>query len=486
MKRTIFALTFLSAVAGLTHSTSARADAAREAEELADKAMNEDFLATDFRGALVKVKKAIAKCRACEKPLRARLLRDLGILYLTGFKNKRAAAYNIKAAIKLDPDVPLPAEFATPEIRQIFVEAGANPAMLLHTPTKEQQADTPVPVFAELLGEAPEAMVMLHFRGGGASEFTPKRMEKNGDYYGALIPCNAVKNQISVEYYVVVKLADEVVSTAGSQDAPIEVQLLENFEDEPRRLPGQEPPDKCEPPKKTSFLDDDEPPPKPKKKKKKEKKSFYLSLGVQQDIALIGGDDVCTPENQNEGPFYCFRSDGEQYQGQPVEGQFDKVDSGFEPATTRVLLGAELRLAEELSAFAKAGYVFGTGPTPEDVSGSLQFHGELGLKYWFTSSGAMPAEGFGIYAALSGGAGQVDADRSVPILEDASRPTQQQNPPNQQVDAWAKYGQVFVAAGPGLWWALGPGALMLDVRGMFLFPTTGFALGPGLSYGIGF
>lgn len=480
-------VTLAGAVAALSILGTAHAGPAEDAQKLADQAMNEDFLATDFKGALKKLKTALKMCGGCENPVKARLYRDLGLLYATGFNNKGAALVNFQKAVKLDKDVTLPRAYASDDVKKLFLKAGGRKETLLHDAVNEQKKNTPVPIYAELLGEVPDAILTVHYRVQGQKVFKELAMDARSGGFGAYLPCDAVLNKDSIEYYVTVNRADKTVATSGSDEKPFSVELAEEIDGEVRSLPGDSEPQSCAKPATPDLGDDDlddEPPP-PEEEPKREHKSVWLSIGVQQDLALVGGTDICTSASQESGPFYCFREDGIQYQGAPVEGEYDKIDTGFVPATTRILLGLDISLSESLSAFGKAGYAFGTGPTPEGLTESLKFHAEAGLKLWLTSSGAFPTEGLGVYVAGSGGLGQVDAVKNVPVKERRDVTTPQPNPDGQQVDAWAKYGQGFGALGVGFFYPLGPGALLLDLRGMYLFPSSGFVAAPALGYGIG-
>lgn len=457
-----------------------------EADQLASQAMNEDFLATDFKGALAKLKQALKICAGCEKPQQAKLYRDLGILYASGFNNKGAALVNFQKAVKLDKDVALPRAYASPEIKALFLKAGGRKETLLHDAANEQQLNTPVPIYAELLGEVADAILTAHYRVEGQKVFRELALDKRGSGFGGYLPCEAVLRKKSIEYYVTVMVGGGIVSSSGSEAAPFTVKLVPEVDGEVRSLPGDSAPEACAKPVIPDDDDDDyEEPVEPKPEPKRGHKSMYLSLGVQQDLPLVGGDDICTSQAQDDGPFYCFRSDGSQYRGAPVLGRFDKIDSGFAVGTTRVLLGFDLELASSVSAFVKAGYAFGTGPSPEGSPESLVFHGEGGLKYWFTSSGVFPTEGLGVYAAGSGGLAQIDAKKTVPVQERTDIVSAQANPPGQNVDAWGKYGQGFASLGLGFFYPLGPGAVILDLRGMMLFPSSAIAAAPALSYGLG-
>lgn len=480
------AFALATTLAALAWLQTAHAGPAEESLRLADQALNEDFLATDFKAALKKLKTALNKCRGCEAPVKARLYRDLGLLYATGFNNKRAALFNFQKAVKLDKGVTLPRAYASPDVKKLFLKAGGRKETLLHDAVNEQKKNTPVPIYAELLGDVPDAILTVHYRVEGQKVFRELPMEARSGGFGAYLPCDAVLNKDSVEYYVTVNLADELVSTSGSEDKPFVVELAEEIDGEVRSLPGDSEPNGCAKPV-TPDLDDDlddEPPP-PKEEPKREHKNVWLSLGVQQDLALVGGTDICTSDAQEAGPFYCFRADGSQYQGAPVEGKYDKIDTGFVPATTRVLIGLDIGLSDSISAFGKAGYAFGTGPTAEGLTESLKFHAEAGLKLWLTSSGAFPTEGLGVYVAGSGGLGQVDAKKNVPVEERRDVTTPQLNPDGQQVDAWGKYGQGFAALGVGFFYPLGPGAMLLDLRGMYMLPSSTLVAAPALGYAIG-
>ncbi|MCB9585723.1 MAG: hypothetical protein H6718_10005 [Polyangiaceae bacterium] len=485
--RPLHYLSFACALGAFGWLSVAHAGPAEDSLKLADQAMNEDFLATDFKGALKKLKTALKKCAKCENPVKARLYRDLGLLYATGFNNKGAALVNFQKAVKLDKAVTLPRAYASEDVKKLFLKAGGRKETLLHDAVNEQKKNTPVPIYAELLGEVPDAVLTVHYRVEGQKVFKELAMDSRSGGFGAYLPCESVLNKDSIEYYVTVNRADKLVSTSGSEELPFKVEMAEEIDGEVRSLPGDSEPQSCAKPVTPDLDDDDlddEPPP-PEEEPKRKHKNVWVSLGVQKDLALVGGTDICTSSSQEAGPFYCFREDGSQYQGAPVEGLYDKIDTGFVPATTRVMLGLDIGLTDSLSAFGKAGYVFGTGPTPDGLAESLKFHAEAGLKLWLTSSGAFPTEGLGVYVAGSGGLGQVDAKKNVPVQERTDVTTRQPNPPGQQVDAWAKYGQGFGALGVGFFYPLGPGAVMLDLRGMYMLPSSGFVAAPALGYGIG-
>jgi hypothetical protein len=101
------------------------------ATELADDAMQGDYLAMRFKPAEKKLKKAIARCRqGCSAAVRARLHRDLAVVYIAGTKQSSAGEREMKRALEADPALELDADFATPEVERAFLAAGGRSAAL--------------------------------------------------------------------------------------------------------------------------------------------------------------------------------------------------------------------------------------------------------------------------------------------------------------------------------------------------------------------
>ncbi|HEY3667641.1 MAG TPA: hypothetical protein VGL19_16670 [Polyangiaceae bacterium] len=111
----------------LPHTALAGAkDAA--ATRLDTRAMQTDYLATDFKKAEEKLKKAIASCgkSACSSELVARLHRDLATVYIAGTKQVPKGKAELKLALAADPELELDKDLTTPELRKAFLAAGGH------------------------------------------------------------------------------------------------------------------------------------------------------------------------------------------------------------------------------------------------------------------------------------------------------------------------------------------------------------------------
>ena len=215
-------------------------------------------------------------------------------------------------------------------------------------------------------------------------------------------------------------------------------------------------------------------------------KKAWLRAELHQEIAFIGGDDVCSPVSQDNGEFYCFRSDGVQYIGAPVMGQYDNVKAGFAVATTRLLLGLDYVLAKKVAVGGAAGVAFrGGGPTPALGSDFFPWQVEIRGDY-FVAGETMAPKKLRVAAFLATGMAQVDAMHEVGVFEDRTLVTQQVNPNSQKVEAWKRLGRGFIAPGVFAWIPLGPGAVSVELRFMVMFPATSLVASPGIGYALGF
>jgi hypothetical protein len=98
------------------------------ATKLDNRAMQTDYLATDFKKAEEKLKKALAACgkSACSSELVARLHRDLATVYIAGTKQVPKGKSELKLALAADPDLQLDKDLTTPELRKAFLAAGGH------------------------------------------------------------------------------------------------------------------------------------------------------------------------------------------------------------------------------------------------------------------------------------------------------------------------------------------------------------------------
>jgi hypothetical protein len=111
------------------------------AQRAADHAMNDLFMATKFEEAKAALEDGIQRCESgCSDKTRARLYRDLGVVYVTGFRDSKRGGKAFKRARALNPDIVLDPVITTPEVQSAF-DASASGASAAPSSTV---AETPV------------------------------------------------------------------------------------------------------------------------------------------------------------------------------------------------------------------------------------------------------------------------------------------------------------------------------------------------------
>jgi hypothetical protein len=149
-------LSVLACAAVLSAPSVAKAQAKdAEATSLADKAIQEDYLATKFDAAVKKLKKAVKLCAKgkCSDSVLARVHRDLGTVYIAGQNKREPGKAELKKALELDPNLELDESLTTPELQSAFEEVGgkpkAEPPPEEPTETLEETPPPPPPVEEE-------------------------------------------------------------------------------------------------------------------------------------------------------------------------------------------------------------------------------------------------------------------------------------------------------------------------------------------------
>jgi hypothetical protein len=261
------------AIAMLCMTTNAHAqgkvDAAAKA--LQKKAMEEDYLSTEFTKAADKLEKAIAQCGTdkCAPALRSRLKRDLGVVQIGGAIDKEKGIHNFVEAIKIDPAVTLEADIRTKDLDAAFAEAkkraagggGEKPAVekpaggtkgqpqgdFVHTPAPEQTIRTPIPVYVEYEGDAQLSKVIVRYKGFGMTDWKTVELKKMGEKaFGGLLPCGDVQ-QGTTQYYIQgFDPNNDPVATGGDRNNPYKVPVRSEKVEEPPHLPNASPPNQCQ------------------------------------------------------------------------------------------------------------------------------------------------------------------------------------------------------------------------------------------------
>jgi hypothetical protein len=245
-------------------------------------------------------------------------------------------------------------------------------------------------------------------------------------------------------------------------------------------------------------------------------RGHWLGFHVAQDVAMVGGSNVCDPNlGQMSDSYACFLAgtDDRPFTHTPYP-LTDGFSDGLVVATTRVLVSYDYSLLRHVSAGGRLGYAFGGGPpagqTPAtDGTGSggtafFPFHAEVRLTLWILP----PSAPFSAYLGASGGIAQVDAKTTVNErdcttdaqfgLPDASEEAAFEACriasadfdwtalPAVKVDAWKKLGQGFYGLHLGAGVALTERLrAVANVNLMFFTPATGVVFEPSLGVMLG-
>lgn len=214
-----------------------------------------------------------------------------------------------------------------------------------------------------------------------------------------------------------------------------------------------------------------------------------LLVLVRQDVAWIDGVDPCSAVSQTRGDFSCFRSSSTQYLGTPDPRRAIAVE-GFHPATMRFLGGYERFFGEQVALTGIVGVVLhGGGPEPvgRDAQPFLPLHLELDTAFWPWGATSDRAH-IRPFAVAGGGLAQIDARFQLTVHEDPDAvpaASQLDNPPQQDLDVYAKRGTGFVDFGLGLEGRIsGPLTARGRMLGLWSFPRPGANLAFDLGIGV--
>jgi hypothetical protein len=519
-----------------------------EAKKLAEAAIYEDYLNLQFDAAIEKLKQAQALCEeGCGRSVQAMVLRDLGVVYFAGKEDKAAALEHFKQAFQADPFVKLDEDLSSDEIKAAFDEArvavgapsssdsggdsldtdaaaaGAT-ATGSHTPPAEQAVDTPVPLF--MTSAADTDAVKLMYRTPGQDKFRSMGLRRYKNGWAGEVDCESVsKKPGTMEYYFV--MYDEMGREAGRVGDEFEtfsLPIKANISGPGPALPDQSPPGSCK-----ELQAADCPPGFPgcetfegedwaqaaEEDVVADAPSFWLTLGFQQDFLLMpASSGACLTESEygcyygadyrdptetlrdsmgrevtTDGVNYDFSEAGLRQNG--VYYGAGAVGSGFALATQRILLGFDYAATPSILVGLRGGFALGGGPQKPGGAAFIPVHIEGRLAYWF---GGAHTGAFRPYAQVSGGLAQVDAKVTVDIvdtqaIQECARlgTTYGSSCLRRTVNAWRKTGTVFGSAGFGALIATSQNTgVIVEGRGMFMFPEAGVALSAQAGFSIGF
>jgi hypothetical protein len=464
--------------------------------KLDDEALGKDYLETSFIRAEQRLQQAIGMCgkALCSPGVLAQLHRDLGVVQLAGLGKVDAGKADFKKAIELDPDIALDPDFATPELRKAFDQArGAKapkpepkPAPrkgIAHDVVIAQALATPIPVYATF-GGGGSPRLRVWYKAVGSERWASVSMEAKGDGFAGEIPCAAAAKEGDLQYFIeAVGAEDETLDKDGSRSDPHTIGIRKDFDGEAPHLPDMPPPSQC----KDVCVGDE----CPAGGAPKHPRNNWIVLSAQQDLAIIGaGTSVCDETNQTVGEFSCFRAAGSQYHGDPLPGAGDNVNPGLAPATTRLHIGYDRVVVAGLVLGIRLGYVLrGLGPRADGGPAPLPLDVEGRVAYWFRED-VFSKAGLRPFVFAGGGGAQVDTRFDVVVHEDTSKPpppSQTDNPATQPLSAYRRMGQGWAGGGAGVMYAFVPSfGVVLDVKYMRMFPTTGNVIAPELGVALGF
>ncbi|MCA9648125.1 MAG: tetratricopeptide repeat protein [Polyangiaceae bacterium] len=513
-KRRLPWLGLLITLTCLLLSSIAWAGPKERAEDLMRDAMDQDYLATNFKAAEAKLTTALKVCEGdkCPKDVEARIHHHLGVVYAGGMNRHAEAVEQFKEMLKLSPDMALDGNFVTDTVQKAYDEAmeavGPAPvtvdkavAVLEEKPWAEQLVGTPIPVYVTIPEGVSANKVVTRYRAPGDKNWKEITLRITGEGYGGYIPCTAVSKAGEVLYFTTAfdENLDRVAS-AGSAAEPRRVVLKPSIDGRQPALPGTTPPDACpgQVENRLSCESNDDCP------GDQACKDLYcvaaeeayeptaddlavknwFSLAFSPDLSVVQStDDACSPNAQKDGTLSCFFSNG-QYQGVPVEdGKSNSLKGGVGYGSMRVMVGYDRLIGQRLLIGARLGFAFLGHPERADGKKFNPFHGELRVTFHFANE---PFTHAGVRPYVFAGGGWADsvARITTPIQNTG---TDGQPEPPVNVDAYQLGGGYFAGAGLGMQYAVDKNLGMnieLGVRQMFPDSATVIAPSLGLAYGL--
>lgn len=409
-------------VAGRAHAAAQDA----EAQELADQAIFTDYLQLDFKAGEKKLQQAIRLCEkgSCSPTVQAQVYRDLAVIYITGMKRADDGRQLLVKALQLDPRIALDADLTTPDLVRVFEEA--------QTEVTQQERQAREEAAAPKAAPTREA----------SRKAKPAAEPAPAPPAAAEAPAGSMDD--------------------GSVDCPPDFpgcDAVEEKSEEPREGGGD-----------LGVVN-------------------WLSAGLQQDFLMFSGESgVCAAGAAEE--LSCYRS-GDVYRDPLAEGTAGdggEVAGGFRPATTRLLIGYDRVLFPNISVGVRLGYALGGGPSEPGGASFVPFHAELRGAYWFAPMEVGKVRPF---ATLGGGLAQVDSSVSTEVVDRGPQgqiPVGDDGQPRaSRVTVWKKTGTTFASLGAGAMYPLNDhGGISAELKGVFLFPSSGMSLALQAGYTHGF
>ena len=217
-------------------------DLASTVTKLNKKALDE-YENLNFEEARKILKDALDFCREAgldQHPVTARTNVHLGVVVLTGFKQRDAAAKYFRKALEIQPDIKMTKSLANPEIQAAFDEVVASmtrpppggvvartggDAGISHEPVTRASQGRGIPISVTLDPSLSADQVALSFRGAGSAEFSSKEMvEATPGNFIAEIPATATTGT-QVAYLIEAQKKGQPIASRGTKASPLIVSL---------------------------------------------------------------------------------------------------------------------------------------------------------------------------------------------------------------------------------------------------------------------
>jgi hypothetical protein len=227
--------------ADAAHAQANKDDLASTVTKLNKKALDE-YENLNFEEARKILKDALDFCHEAgldQHPVTARTNVHLGVVVLTGFKQREAAARYFRKALEIQPDIKMTKSLANPEIQAAFdevvaamksgttvpppVRAGPD-AGVSHEPVTRALQGQRIPISATLDPSLTPDRVVLWFRGAGPDFASVDMTEATPGNYTAEIPTTATTGS-QVSYFMEVLKGGQPVAVMGSRAEPLLVTL---------------------------------------------------------------------------------------------------------------------------------------------------------------------------------------------------------------------------------------------------------------------
>lgn len=238
-------LPIVSGAGPMAYAQANKDDLAATVAKLNKKALDE-YDNLNFEEARKILKDALDFCKEAgldQHPITARTNLHLGVVLLTGFKQRDAAAKYFRKALEIQPDIKMTKSLANPEIQAAFDEVvaslgkggGTSAAIAVRTGTDSGISHEPVtrasrgqgiPINVTLDPALTADKVVLSFRAAGIADFTARDMrEATPGNYTAEIPSTATGGA-QVAYFIEAQKAGQAVATLGTKASPMVTSMI--------------------------------------------------------------------------------------------------------------------------------------------------------------------------------------------------------------------------------------------------------------------